>query len=373
MNPFTPTFGVTPPLLVGRDGEIAQVRRALAGGPGDPARAVLATGSRGVGKTVLLNALEDTARQAGWMVISEAARPGLVAELTKTTLPSLLSGLAGGATTSRITGLSASAAGFGGSVTRQVAERYPVEPSLRSQLTELAGALGAAGSGVYLTLDEAHRAERAELRTLFQVIQHTFREGLPVAVASAGLPWAVSAILHDDVLTFLRRAQRWTLGRVPDHLVANALREPISMAGRRITRTALDLAVATVRGYPFLIQAVGYELWAAAPDQPLIDLVQARTAVPRATVAANQLMHDPLLADLSPVDRAFLRAMAEFDSDAAPISGIAGILGVSSAYVSKYRARLIAAEVIEPAGRGLLRFTAPLLGEYLRSGAAPVR
>lgn len=68
-NPFTPTFGVTPPLLVGRDDVLDEFRIALDGGPGDPGRAMLLTGVRGAGKTVALNACEDEAHRRGWAVI----------------------------------------------------------------------------------------------------------------------------------------------------------------------------------------------------------------------------------------------------------------------------------------------------------------
>jgi len=58
-NPFTPTFGVTPPLLVGRGNVLDEFSLALDGGVGDPGRAMLLTGVRGAGKTVALNACEE--------------------------------------------------------------------------------------------------------------------------------------------------------------------------------------------------------------------------------------------------------------------------------------------------------------------------
>lgn len=366
INPFTPTFGVTPPLLVGRDAEIETFRRALANGSGDPARATLLTGARGTGKTVLLNALEDEARRAGWAVVSESAQPRLVDELTKTTLPQLLANCGADATTSRVSGVSASVLGIGGSVSRQVAEQYPVEASFRSELTALALHLDRSGGGVFLSIDEVHRTEQTELRTFFHAIQHAFREGLPVAVAAAGLPSAISSILNDDVLTFLRRAVRWPLGDVADTLVATAVREPIMAAGRTICDDALDLAVKAIQGYPFMIQVVGFELWGVDPAQDVIDLGQAETAVIRAIEQANRLVHEPMLADLSPADRRFLVAMAKEESEPTPIAAIAKRMGVSSGYANKYRARLIAAEAIEPAGRGLVQFTVPFLRDYLR-------
>ncbi|MGB4745916.1 MAG: hypothetical protein WBH39_09675, partial [Candidatus Microthrix parvicella] len=53
-NPFTPSFGVSPPLLIGRDDVLARFGEALEDGPGSPGRATLYTGARGTGRTVLL-------------------------------------------------------------------------------------------------------------------------------------------------------------------------------------------------------------------------------------------------------------------------------------------------------------------------------
>ena len=364
VNPFTPTFGVTPPLLVGRDAQIEAFRRALANGPGDPARAALVTGARGTGKTVLLNALEDVARDAGWAVISDTVRRGLVAELTNTTLPAMLARYDTDPTTSRVTSASASVLGIGGSVTRQVEERHRGEPSFRSELTELAIILERSGGGVFLSIDEVHRGEWDELRSIFHAVQHAFREGLPVAVAAAGLPASVSAVLNDEVLTFLRRAVRWHIGEVGDHLVEAALREPIMAGGRRITNDAIKLATEATRGYPFMIQVVGFGLWAADPEQDVIDAGQAEIAVPQAAGQSARLVLEPALADLSEVDRKFLAAMAR-EPDSARISAIAARMGVSPGYANKYRARLIAAELIEPDGKGRVRFVLPFLREYL--------
>ena len=69
-NPFKPTFGVAPPLLVGRGELLELFEEALEEGPGAPARATIYTGARGTGKTVMLTAVEKLARNRGWLVIS---------------------------------------------------------------------------------------------------------------------------------------------------------------------------------------------------------------------------------------------------------------------------------------------------------------
>jgi hypothetical protein len=45
-NPFTPTFGVTPPVLAGRDEQLDSLHDALDDAPGAPGRAILFTGVR---------------------------------------------------------------------------------------------------------------------------------------------------------------------------------------------------------------------------------------------------------------------------------------------------------------------------------------
>ncbi len=89
-NPFHASFGVSPPLLVGRDGALEDFVEALEDGPGASGRATLYTGARGAGKTVMLNAVEDRAKKRGWLTISETATPGFVARITQQHLPRLL-------------------------------------------------------------------------------------------------------------------------------------------------------------------------------------------------------------------------------------------------------------------------------------------
>lgn len=370
-NPFTPSFGVTPPLLVGRDDALDDFRIALDGGPGDPGRAILLTGVRGAGKTVLLNAFEDEAYRRGWLVISETARPGVVPEMTATRLPELLASATGDTTMSTVTGVNLTTAGFGGGVTRQRQDRYPVTPSLRSQLTQLADIQGGQGAGVLLSLDEVHREATQDLRAIAQTVQHLFREGRQLAFAAAGLPSAVEDVLNDAVVTFLRRAERFTLGSVSAQEVALALRAPIEDSGREVTDEAIATAIAGTQGYPFLVQLVGYHMWAADPGSETIDAGQARVGVERAVRRVGRLVHEPALGGLSAVDRSFLAAMS-LDDEPSRMADIAQRLGVTGTYASQYRLRLISAELIVPAGHGRVSFALPYLRDYLREHVAAV-
>lgn len=366
MNPFTPTFGTSPPLLVGRERDLEEFRDGLYGGPGSPERATLVTGLRGTGKTVMLNAYEDAAATEGWLVISETATRGLVDRITHEHLPRLLSEADPRTTDSHLTAVSLPG-GLGAE--RDVTERHTPRPGLRSRLTELTELLAERGTGVLLTVDEVHRQGLDDLRILGTTIQHAFRERREVAFVGAGLPSAVDDLLSDDVSTFLRRADRRHLRTVSHDDVARGLSVPIRNADRDITPDALQIAIDGTGGYPFLIQLVGLHTWRADPDQAVIDIDQAQYGVDQARRRVGQLVHASALADLSTVDRSFLAAMAH-DDGPSRMNDLAKRLNVDRTYAGQYRRRLIAAEVIEPRGHGFVDFTLPGLRDYLREHAA---
>src|SRR5215216_4103875 len=75
-NPYAPGAGQRPPELAGRDAELAAFDVLLERVTrGKPERSVVLTGLRGVGKTVLLNALRSAAVRRGWGTGKLEARP----------------------------------------------------------------------------------------------------------------------------------------------------------------------------------------------------------------------------------------------------------------------------------------------------------
>ena len=237
-NPFKPSFGVSPPLLAGRDELIEEFSDALEDGPGSAGRATLFTGARGAGKTVMLNAIEDRAKSLGWIVVSETAARGLIERLTERRLPALLQRFDPAAVRRRLTEVKAPFTS-GGGVTWETIEAHVAQTDLRSQIELLTDLLAENGTGLLLTLDEIHRNQIDELRELATVVQHAFREERELAFVGAGLSAAISDVLNDEVLTFLRRADRHHLGPVDLDEVRRALRDPIVAAGRQVGDDAL--------------------------------------------------------------------------------------------------------------------------------------
>jgi hypothetical protein len=75
-NPYAPGAGQRPPELAGRDEQLTTFDVVLQRvAKGRPERSLILTGLRGVGKTVLLNALRGQAVRAGWGTGKFEARP----------------------------------------------------------------------------------------------------------------------------------------------------------------------------------------------------------------------------------------------------------------------------------------------------------
>jgi AAA ATPase domain len=368
VNPFKPTFGASPPLLAGRNELITEFTEALLDGPGSAGRATLYTGARGAGKTVLLNEIEEAAKSHGWIVVSETATPGLIDRLTQSRLPELLRQFDPDAVRRRLTGVRLPFSG-GGGLDWETLESHVVKVDLRGQLNLLTDLLAESETGLLITLDEVHRNRIDEMRELATSVQHAFREDRELAFAAAGLSSSISELLQDDVLTFLRRADRYHLGAVEPDEVRRALEDPIIRGGRTVAPDALQAMVEGTQGYPFLIQLVGSHCWRVQRRAELISLADAETGVASARRRLGSLVHAPALKKCSDVDRSFLLAMAE-DEGPSKTPDIAKRLEVEKRYVSIYRQRLIDAELIEAVGHGYVEFAVPYLRDYLRENAA---
>lgn len=366
-NPFKPSFGVSPPVLVGRDGLIEEFVEGLEDGPGAAARATIYTGARGSGKTVMLNAVEDRARELGWLVVSETASPGFVDRIARQELPRLLESFDPKAVRRRLTGITGPM-GSGG-VTWSTMESHAPEATLRSQVELITDLLVENETGLLITLDEIHHNQIAELRQLATTVQHAFREERQLAFVGAGLASAITDVVNDEVLTFLRRAERHALGSVAGEDVARAIRTPVEESGRTVAENVLDVMVKGTRGYPFLIQLVGSQVWRLRKSEREISMESARGGVSDALRRLGRLVYEPALADASDIDKSFLLAMAK-DDGPSRMKDIQQRLEIDANFASQYRLRLIASELIESTGHGYVDFALPYLRDYLREHAA---
>ncbi|MEC3851047.1 ATP-binding protein [Paenarthrobacter ureafaciens] len=359
-NPFRPSAGATPPEIIGRSGLLDEFKYGLRLGSGAPGLLTIFTGARGIGKTVMLGEVHDAARQEGWAVIAETATEGFMGRVGEEML-SLTQELGSGPQNRRITAIGA--AGF--SITTQLAPERQV--AWRKLGEELLHILDIKHTGLIITVDEIHAADRNELAQLAASVQHFIQDRLPIGLVFAGLPAAVSDLLNEGVATFLRRADKIDLHAAGIRDVERSFASIFATAGFRVPPHLVQKAAESTGGYPFLIQLVGYFLWREAENNngTLTD-AEADRAVQAAHRRNARTVIEAALSTVSAKDLQFLRAMAQDDGPS-----IAGDLGerlkAKTNLVANYRSRLLAAGLVEPAGHGKIDFAIPGLRQYLRN------
>ncbi|MDN3483668.1 ATP-binding protein [Arthrobacter sp. APC 3897] len=364
-NPFRPSAGATPPQILGRAGVLDEFEYGLRLGSGAPGLLTIFTGARGIGKTVMLGAAHDAARENGWAVISETATTGFMGRIGES-MRGIAEELGPGPVNRRITAIAA--AGF--SITTQLPPERQV--AWRTIGEELLTLLDDRGTGLIITVDEIHAADRGELAQLAASVQHFIQDRLPIGLVFAGLPAAVSDLLNEGVATFLRRADKIDLHAAAVREVEESFAATFSRAAIKVSPGLVHRAAEATGGYPFLIQLVGYFLWREAEGN---QRSLTSDTVDRAIAAANRrnvrTVIEAALAAASPKDLDFLAAMAEDDGPS--LAGDIGRrIGAKTNLVANYRSRLLAAGLIESAGHGKVTFAIPGLRQHLRSQSGRV-
>ncbi|WP_165173259.1 AAA family ATPase [Adlercreutzia sp. ZJ242] len=358
---FQPSFGNKPDKIVGREAVTEGILSGLGMRPGHRDRATLVIGQRGMGKTALLLEIADQALDRGFIAARVAASANMLDEIVETV--QIKGSPFVKERKSKIKGFNAGALGFSFGLTfsDEVASNY----GFRTKLSLLCDKLAENDKGILLLIDEV-QANTDDMRTLATTYQHLVGEGKNIAIVMAGLPTAVSSVLNDNILTFLNRARKVRLEplslepiRVYYRLTFNALR-------KEFPSELLDEAVSATRGFPYLLQLVGYYLEEYSAGSASIDDGMVSDAIASAKRDLEADVFATTLKPLSDTDVKFLEAMA-VDEGPSKVSDIQARLGVSAGYVQSYRARLIEAGVVASERRGELELVVPYLGEYLRN------
>lgn len=373
-----------PPILIGREALTEEFSEALANGAGAPGRIMLVTGQRGYGKTVLLTEFRKIAIARGWRVVSETASAGLIERLIDALTPEGMrlnaATIAPNVNIAGVFSASLGSAQYQNARPQSAASDAAglVPARLRKALVDVLESKDIpAGKGLVITIDETQAIERDDLVALATGLQHVTTQmderDIPdarrkgVAIVFAGLPTMVNDIVGDEIIGFIRRARCCELGNIPLPDVHNALQRSFSDSGKELSDSAAEAAAAATGGYPYMIQLVGYYAWQAAERGRAKAVTSAD--LERGIRDAVEVFYDavcvPTLSTLTDAELEFVQAMAADNPQPVSLADIEARTGHSRSWVNKYRASLIANQVVEAAGRGLVRFAVPRLGDYL--------
>jgi AAA ATPase domain len=364
--PYTPGFGRRPPVVAGRDALVDDEARVLEVGPEHPRFCRALLGSRGTGKTVLLDVIGEVAsKKLGWAVLHVQAlqEESLVGVLLQR-MPEALQpwGRLGRGTrdlqAALSVGVNLGVVSAGATVERRRNAGVVSPAAAFEDALGRVGAFAAAhGTGLLLTVDEAQAAPEEDLSALARALQTVVARRLqPVAVVFSGLPTFRERLAGAG--TYASRLPVEEVGSLDATAARLALVGPAARRHVAWEDEALGLLVRRSAGHPYYLQLFGWHAWEAAQGEATITLAHARAglASARAELAGQ---YETTWARLRPQERDYLAAVAALASaGSAGIDEVAKALGKEPKQLAVARDRLVHMHgLLEVPERAKLRFT----------------
>ena len=392
-NPYAPGAGQRPPELAGRDAELKTFDVVLERvSRGRPERSVVLTGLRGVGKTVLLNAMRSAAVRRGWGTGKLEARPDQ--PLRRPLAAALHLAVRELATTHKdeerhVLGVlkafaqreQQAARGSKQAATRDRwqpgidvptvsgrADSGDIEIDLVELLGDVGGLAADAGKGIAIFIDEMQDLMPDDISALCASCHEVSQQGAPLVVVGAGLPH-LPAVLSASKSYSERLFRYARIDRLEREAADTALRRPARDEDADFTEDALDIMYETTAGYPYFVQAYGKVAWDVAPASPITG-ADVRVAAPEAEAELAVGFFGSRYERATPAEREYLRAMADVADggadDAVPTGSVAEALQRNPQSLSPARDALLKKGLVYSGQRGLISFTVPHFGRYLR-------
>ncbi len=384
-NPYAPGAGQRPPELAGRDRELEQFEVTLERvAAGRPERSMVLSGLRGVGKTVLLNALRSQAVNRAWGTGKVEARPDQSIRLPLAQAvhaavrevahrhrdPDRVDGVAGVVKSFALrTGLPDRRGlrwipPVDVVATKGRADSGDLELDLIELFSDVGSLARDLSVGVALFVDEMQDIPTTELGALCGAAHEMSQQGAPVLLVGAGLPHLPTVLAASK--SYAERLFRYiAVDRLPREMADRAWRVPAAEEGVEFEPGALDLLYEMTDGYPYFVQAYGKVTWDAAVGSP-IRSDDVRAGAPEAEAELAVGFFGARFDRATPAERDYLTAMADLGVDQVPTAEVAGHLDRRPQSLSPARDGLIKKGLIYAAERGSVAFTVPHFGTFLR-------
>lgn len=379
-NPYTPGSGVKPLKLAGRDPDLDGFRVLLDRlAAGRPERSLIYSGLRGVGKTVLLLEFETLTRERGW-VCNDVEEVGsgdfrqIFAEIAYQLLLSMSLRKRMEKRAKKALGvLKAFSIGIPGGLSARIdveaaagtADSGDPERDLAVLLVEVGQVAKSGGTGVVFFLDEMQSLNEAALAAVCIAMNRVGQRELPVALVGAGLP-PLPRLLRTAKPYAERMFAYHELDRLSDAEARSALVAPAGQHDVAYDQDAVELIVSASAGYPHFIQEYGRVLWNEVETSPISasDVQGARALIDD---ALDRRFFKDRFEMASDAEQRYLAAMADGGKGPVRTAQVAARAGYKdSAGASVVRDALLRKDLVYSPRRGLIDFTVPLFGEYLR-------
>jgi AAA ATPase-like protein len=376
-NPYSPGAGLRPVALTGRDTEIDAFAVVLyRARNARPAPGMILHGLRGVGKTVLLNELSNSARSDGWVVATvEADLRGTRTPFRQQVAAALSEGLRKESGKSNfgermrkaaatLKSFSVTVLGSGAAV--ELRDRGS-SGSLNADFSDLALDLAEGArdidTGVAVFIDEMQHLDEDELAAICQSCHAANQQNLPFVIVGAGLP-NLPRVLSDAASYAERLFDYRSIGRLGTDDATGALVLPARREQVEWEPGAVEVVLAASGGYPYFIQQFGQTAWDAATASP-ISPANAATGIALGREKLDNGFFRARWDRATPAERDYMAAMAA-DGDRPSESGaVAKRLGKAMRSLGPARANLIAKGLVWAPEHGQIAFSVPGMSAFI--------
>lgn len=379
-NPFSPGAGSRPPELAGREDIVNDARIALGRIiTRRSAQSQILLGLRGVGKTVLLNEIENMADDQSYITsFIEAPENKSLADLLYPQMRQVLSKLS-------VYESARSAANLGLSALRNFASVFKVsvgdfeigvEPTpgsadsgnLEFDLTEVFELIGKAAvsgeKGWLLLIDEVQYLSKEELGAVIVAAHRVSQKNLPIIIVAAGLPQIAG--ISGDAKSYAERLFAYPpVGALGKNDAFEAIRNPLKKEGADIDHDALEKIIETTNGYPFFLQEWGHQAWSVA-EESIITVNNVTDASEKALARLDSGFFKVRMDRLTNAEVDYVKAMASLGKGPYKSTEVAIALHKDPSSLGPRRASIIKKGMIFSPSYGEIDFTVPLFDDFLR-------
>lgn len=377
INPYTPGSGRVPSFIAGRDAILEEARRHILSTQAKyPERSIAYYGLRGVGKTVLLNTIENISddlcvlnehieiKEKNVFIkdISIAAQKMLnqmsLKEVAKDKLTKALNA---------IKKLKITINPQDKTLTAELTD-IDTHDSLSSDITELLVCLGKialdTNNTICLFIDEIQYIEDEQLEALLMALHRVNQLRLPVLIFCAGLPKILKTF--GDIKSYSERLFKYTqIDSLKEYDATNAIVKPAKDFNVEYDENAVSKILSVTKCYPYFIQELCSTIW-LTQSTDTIRLEHVVSSMPHYLENLDRSFFQIRFERCTELEKDFMYSMVRCGELPCTIANVANIMGRSVKSISPIRGQLINKGLIYSTGHGEIDFTVPQFDEFLK-------
>ena len=354
-NPYTPGAGAMPAYLAGRDDIINNASKSLiALNKGYPQQSVIYYGLRGVGKTVLLNKIEESAEEFGILYehIEIAEKGSFVRQISNSSKKMIhhmsITESAKEVAKKALGILKAFNVSWNpedNTFSAGLSEPSPYISTgvLTDDLTEMFVSMGRtaskAGMALCFFIDEIQYMKESEMEALINALHRVNQLRLPIMMFGAGLPKILK--IMGEVKSYSERLFKYyQIDRLSADDAEAAIINPAKEFNVVYDSAAIYKIIQLTKGYPYFIQELCSTVWEYSETE-IIQLSDVERVVATFLSQLDESFFKVRYERCTKTEHDFLFAMVKCGELPCAISNVAKILRKKVSTISPLRAQLI--------------------------------